>query len=825
MLIDHYRIVILVAIIAIALVAVYANSHPMQLGNNMTLVVEVGVGIIIAIIVYARSRKNERKMEKVVYTIQDIVQGEQSIRDKHTEVITEQLLEILDDISRAAAQIIDLPPGGTRRNIELQPSIDHDNLAKKIVSQSKNISEMKTALYQHIPDQARAIMALCELCESLQESIKAGVCVTVKNNADALIQNLAGEHTERVGQASHAAGGDQMLSIALDRNEYPIGGTVHVWTQTGTPRANGEISYKVANEKGKVVYDSKDIPADQPDEERTRKGAFDHRIQLKGRRWKSGKYGVIASQGDSSTTARFSIVKRTPIIQSDKDMYMAGSDMIVTVIDPGSNKDGFEVEYVGNSDDSKLVIESDHGKIDGYSLRETGKSTGIFQGIVGILRARADGSVACHDFGGKKIDKTQGTGIEDGFIACERGGDIRIRYTSRSGSVSYTVFASNFGATVELDQLVYSCTGRVRITAVAPDLNLDPERRDTMGDDGECTLSVRTSLGELRGYRLIESGTDTGIFEGSITLTGFAGDAHAGPDAIPRGTTGGRSGPGGGLLACSHEDKLVIELSMGAGDTYEASAIIRWNVGEIMFLKNTYRMGDSATVRVVDPDMIVDPDGLNTLSVHISSGSDKTGFNITARDYQPGTGVFEGSFLVDAADSAPSDSKIRACHGDTLQAEYIDSTLPSPYSPHDKIVVATSARVLEASGDLPPSPLERAKLTGIVVRNERGDRLPIMDGDTASITVNAVRMGGPRTFTAVVNVSSSSGAGLDLLAADLDIGPDGTASHTFRWSPTHAGVFHVTAHLWESLKEPVPLCTAISQSVNVVGSDSESHLR
>lgn len=820
-LVDHYRPVILVAIMVVGVVAVYANSHPLQMGNNMTLVVEVGVGIIIAIIVYGRSRKNERKMETVVYEIQEIVQGEQSTRDKLARIVTEDLLGCLGAISEAATQIRNLSSRNARQNVGDRPGADQTGLIQKILLQSQNIEHMKPTLYPCIPDQARNIMALVDLCKSLQNGGNMTVCATIKKKADALIQDLdvrAGDN----GQASQTTAGDQTLSITPDRREYPIGGTVHVRTRLSTPGTSKDIGYKVVDTRRKVVYDSKISLPNWSDMEEVYRGMLDHKIQLKGRKWKVGrKYDVTVSQGDISATARFSIVRRTPIIQSDHDVYMAGSDIIITVIDPDSDKDAFKEEYVGDGDNSKLVIESDHGKIDGYRLRETGKSTGIFQGIVGILRARADGSVVCHEFGDKKIDRTQGTGIEDGFIACERGGDIRIRYTSPSGSVSYTVFASNYGAAVELDRSAYPCTGRVRITVVAPDLGLDSERRDTIGNDEECRLSVRTSLGRIDGYRLVESGKDTGIFEGSIALTGFAGDTRAGPDAILRGTTSGGPGPDGGLLACSHEDELEVELTMGSGDVYTRRASIRWNVGKIAFFKNAYQMGDRAMVQVVDPDMITNYDGLNSVAVHISSDSDKAGFDMIAREESPGTGVFKGNFLVDAAGSPSSGAKIQACYGDTIEAKYVDSTLPPPYGPHDKIAVAASARVLTADGGLLPLPQEKIELVKVTVQSGRGGRRQIMEGDDALIVVDVAHVDGPYTFAAIVNASDSSGVELDLLVATLDVKHDGSARHAFRWTPPGAGMFHITVHLWESLERPIPLCAAVSQSINVISGDQD----
>ena len=642
--------------------------------------------------------------------------------------------------------------------------------------------------------------------------------------ADELIRSLD-KGRAAPSEAAHAAaeGDDSGLSVVLDRTVYPLDAVVHVRTQVDLPHGR-EIKYTVTGEDAKSAHKSRIRLAD-PQHQKSLRGGLPvgHTIRLKGRKWKAGRqYTVTARQGSRSGTSKFSIAKRSTVIQSDDSVYLAGSDIIVTVIDPDSDKDSSKVERVGNGNGTKLTIETDSEKINGYWLEETGESTGIFQGIVGVLRKRASGSVVSQTMDDEKIDKTQGSGIEDGFIACERGEEIRIRYTSRSGSASHAVFASNYAAVIELDRIAYACTDRVRIVVVAPDFSLDSDRRDTIGDDGECMLTASTSLDKIEGCRLVETGADTGIFEGTITLTGFAGNKYSGTSRAPAEATGEQQGPDCGMLACRHADSLEMALTMGAGDTYAARAAIRWNVGEIAFRAAAYGVGDRASIRIVDPDMASNTDALGAISVHISSDSDRDGLDITAWESLPGEGVFDADFLVGAVRTMPGGNGIEAVNGDTIRAEYVDSTLPHPYRLGDRITLAASALVSPDRAAPASATLERAKFTEIDVKSERTGRRPIMEGDAVLITVSTVRMHGTDPFTAIVQVYDSSGVRVDMLTAVLDAGPDGAAGHTFRWVPPIAGALRVTVYLWESLEKPVPLCPASSQTLNVVSRNQDS---
>ena len=91
-------------------------------------------------------------------------------------------------------------------------------------------------------------------------------------------------------------------------------------------------------------------------------------------------------------------------------------------------------------------------------------------------------------------------------------------------AVELQIETSNFGATIELDQNVYTWTDKVFITAVASDYNFDSNVIDEIGpeNDGEITIRVRGD--GLKEYKLAETGPDTGVFTGEITLAGFTYD-------------------------------------------------------------------------------------------------------------------------------------------------------------------------------------------------------------------------------------------------------------------------------------------------------------
>ena len=183
------------------------------------------------------------------------------------------------------------------------------------------------------------------------------------------------------------------------------------------------------------------------------------------------------ASGDVNTvtdSATFDL--RNGVLQSDKSVYIIGSDMILTLIEPDFDLNNDQAETYDldliewDSDAATLTM----GDADGaaasfdpepFNFRETGDNTGIFQIVIEIPDTLS----------GDKL---------------ERGEEIVLEYSDwgPSGSdfvgdededVNLTLFTSNFGATVELDQKVYTWTDKVYITIVAPCLlYTSPSPRD-----------------------------------------------------------------------------------------------------------------------------------------------------------------------------------------------------------------------------------------------------------------------------------------------------------------------------------------------------------
>ena len=523
-----------------------------------------------------------------------------------------------------------------------------------------------------------------------------------------------------------------------------------------------------------------------------------------------------ASGDENTVTDSATFDLRNGVLQTDKSVYIIGSDMILTLIEPDFDLDNdqaetYDLDIIEWDSDAATTTMGDSG-VDGAAaafdpeptdFRETGDSTGIFQIVIEVP---------------EELDNDR----------LERGEEIILEYTDwgPSGSdyvgdededVNLTVFTSNFGATVELDQKVYTWTDKVYITIVAPDHNFDSDLVDEIGDTELDPLKVSTRGSDLDLYKLVETGTDTGIFTGEVILTGFThnadGDSTTGDENgndVVSGEPFG-NGPTNGLLPADDDDGLTVSFEFSEDETVVGSALIRWNIGEVQWLEASYPASGTGVVRVIDPDMNLDPEAVDNFAVDVWSDSDAGGIDLTVTETNEATGIFEGTVFFTVADES-SGHRLRVAEGDTVTAEYEDNTLPDPYTTADELDVTATSLI----GTVVP-PLERAPVTNLRTVDAFGNTLDKVTVDQ-QVQISADIANGQdreQAFAYLVQIQDVNGVTIKLdwiigsLTAGQSFSPAGS------WIPAQEGEYNVTVFVWESVDNPTALSPPVSTTVNV----------
>ena len=369
---------------------------------------------------------------------------------------------------------------------------------------------------------------------------------------------------------------------------------------------------------------------------------------------------------------------------------------------------------------------------------------------------------------------------------------------------SDTFYIKKRHSIIQLDQKNYTWSDQVIITVISPDSDKDNQIAETIGGMDDSKITIKTSRGVLSNYILRETGPSTGIFQGLITLTGFENNFLN--QKLPNfGITSG-SGPNDGLLSCSNDDVLEIIYENNV-ETVKATAMIRWNVGEIQWLQPSYSIGDWAVIRVIDPDMNLDPDFPDSFSIHVWSGSDPTGIQVTVKETMNSSGIFQSKIHLNSLKSGPQ--SLHVSNGDTITAEYVDKTLPDPYIIGNTLAISSSAVI----GDDVLFPIDKIEIKNPRILDENNHQIfSVLKGQKIQITCDLKnRSNYDEMFAYIASVKDDKGITIVTplwLSGTILKKQSFTAS--LPWIPDSSGVCYVDIYVWKSIDSLSSLSPPIS---------------
>jgi len=510
-----------------------------------------------------------------------------------------------------------------------------------------------------------------------------------------------------------------------------------------------------------------------------------------------------ASGDENTVTDSATFDLRNAVLQTDKQVYIIGSDAIITLIEPDLNLDTGNAETWSldlvnwDSDAGDVNLSDDIFDAQPAGFRETGDDTGIFQVIIEIPEA----------IGGDRLDRGESITLEyqdNGPAGADYIGDD-------DEDISVEIFTSDFGASVSLDQKVYTWTDKVYVTIVSPDHNFDSDSIDEIGD-AESEINVSTREDELELYKLVETGPDTGIFTGEIILTGYASHDADG-DGILGDAPGDidENGPTSGRLPAGDNDGLSVFFESSDGKTVTGSSLIRWNIGEVQFLEASYPASGNGVIRVIDPDMNWNPESVDSFEVDIWSDTAVGGISLRVTETNEATGIFEGSVFFTTTQGS-SGSRLAVSEGDTITAEYEDNTLPSPYSTADELPITATANI----GTIVP-PLERAPAGNLRAVDAFGNSLSGLSVDQQVQLEAQLHNGQDRDqeFAYLVQIQDGNGVTVSLAWITGDLTPNQSFAPALSWIPQQVGEYTATAFVWESVSNPTALSPPISTTLSV----------
>ncbi len=361
---------------------------------------------------------------------------------------------------------------------------------------------------------------------------------------------------------------------------------------------------------------------------------------------------------------------------------------------------------------------------------------------------------------------------------------------------------------VGFDQKTYTWTNLVNIRVFAPDFDSDPNLVDTID------VSVSTRGHNLPQYRLAETGVNTGIFGGVVTLTGDPSIKGAegidGSGTNPTGLLGG-SGPTNGFLPAESSDGVTVSFEYNKDLTITGSAPIQWNVGQIKWLQQNYQINEQGVLQIIDQDMNLNPKAVDKFETSVWSDSDSSGTKISMTETGEDTGIFQG-IVYFTTDSHSSSNRLFVNPGDTITGEYIDRSLPPPHSISDEVHLTATTTVGTTN-----QPLEQIISNNPRILDSFGNPISTVKENQqiliAADLTNTHQKDQP--FTYILQVVDSNGVTLSVSWITGTLVDNQSLNLAESWMPQSPGKYTAQIFVWKNLLEPDALAPPLSTTITV----------
>ena len=364
-------------------------------------------------------------------------------------------------------------------------------------------------------------------------------------------------------------------------------------------------------------------------------------------------------------------------------------------------------------------------------------------------------------------------------------------------------------APIFTDKPVYSWTDKIIISVNAPSWNSNSNQVNSIGESNSHPIKISSGENFLKPYRLTETSSSSGIFSGEIILTGFLHDVDGDGNFDTNPKTSG-NGPTNGFLEVENNDSITISFEFADGVVLTESVPVTWNMGVVQFTQDIFLTSDSVEIRVIDHDMNLNPETLDTITIEVFSDSDSGGIQVIATETSERSGDFIASIALSTSTS--SGNRLYAIPGDSIFAKYDDHTLPKPYSKSDEKSIQTSAII-----DHSIPAINRIQTTPISFSDSFGNPLTSYISESQMQIVGTIenQIIFDQEFIYFFQIKNSANSVISLSWIQGKLSPNQILDISQSWIPTKSGNYILETYVWNSLNDLIPLSPPISTLIIV----------
>ena len=354
-------------------------------------------------------------------------------------------------------------------------------------------------------------------------------------------------------------------------------------------------------------------------------------------------------------------------------------------------------------------------------------------------------------------------------------------------------------APIYTDKPAYSWTDKIIISINAPSWNSNSNKIDSIGESDSHPIKISSGENFLKPYRLTETSSGSGIFSGEIILSGFLHDVDGDGNFDTNPNTSG-NGPTNGFLEVENDDSITISFEFADGVVLTESVPITWNMGVIQFSKDIFLTSDSVEIRVIDHDMNLNPEAIDTITIEVFSDSDRGGIQVVATETSERSGDFIAN--ISLSTNTSSGNRLYAVPGDSIFTKYDDHTLPKPFSKSDEISIETSAII-----DHSLSPINRIQTSPISFSDSFGNPVTSIISQKQMQIVGKIEnhIDYDQEFIYFIQIKNSDFHVISLSWIQGELSPKQILDISQSWIPEKSDTYFLETYVWNSLNELTPM--------------------
>lgn len=378
-----------------------------------------------------------------------------------------------------------------------------------------------------------------------------------------------------------------------------------------------------------------------------------------------------------------------------------------------------------------------------------------------------------------------------------------------------------FSRCVEIDD-GYSWGSRAYVLIYAPSWNTEPHKLDIIGNDESNPITATSREGSMtlagegcNGF--VETGTDHGVFYGSIKLSGFrhdiTGDGRPdlfGGNRCEKGTS--ILDDGSGRVESKQEGALTITWEYFENQHISKTITHTWREATLEFDKKSYDVGDEVKLMLTDLDNLrwpFDDDMVYEIRVH--SDTDSMGITLDAlwktdfKGIPQRTGTYPVTFILTDTKESRDEYRLRISPGDTIYAEYWDYTLPKPHMINDRKKITAESQVKSVE-------LNKVIFADTKITDSSGEILHRCNkGETAIIKTELVnKHDKPLTVSVITQVKDPDGFVQKIFLSTATITPNQVSLVQSDLGMEKNGIHTFETYVWDNLTNAQLLADSVT---------------